>query len=183
MEEIWKDIEGYEGLYQVSNFGRVKSLNIIKFNQFSSYKHKGRVLKLQLNKQTGYMYVNLSKLKSYKTTSIHRLVAKAFIPNPENKSQVNHKDGNKFNNYVENLEWCTQIENSFHAYQNGLNKLSPLHFKGEEHQRCKLSNKDILNIRSRINYGYGFYAELAREYGVTKENIESIYNRRTWKHI
>lgn len=94
--EIWKDIEGYEGLYQVSNLGRVKSL---KFN-------KEKILKLLLDSK-GYYKVNLYKNNKIKTYLMHRLIASAFISNPNNLPQVNHKDEDKTNNKVENLEWCT----------------------------------------------------------------------------
>lgn len=93
--EIWKDIEGYEGLYQVSNYGRVKSLN----------KRKGRILKPAKDKG-GYLRVALHKQGTQKHYKIHRLVAQAFIPNPQNLPQVNHKDENPTNNTVQNLEWC-----------------------------------------------------------------------------
>lgn len=93
MEEIWKDIEGYEGLYQVSNMGRVKSLK------------NDIILKPYILR--GYEKVLLYKNKKRKHFQIHRLVAMAFIPNPDNKPQVNHKDENKTNNCVDNLEWCT----------------------------------------------------------------------------
>lgn len=93
MEEIWKDIEGYEGLYQVSNLGRVRSLrrNIIFKNRIE---------------RSGYEGVYLYKNKGYKYFLIHRLVANAFISNPDNLPQVNHKDENKLNNCISNLEWC-----------------------------------------------------------------------------
>lgn len=94
-KEIWKDILGYEGLYQVSNFGRVKSL---KFG-------KERILKLIKDKD-GYFIVNLYKNKKIKSFRVHRLVAEAFIDNPDNLPQVNHKDENPSNNVVSNLEWC-----------------------------------------------------------------------------
>ena len=100
--EIWKDIEGYEGIYQVSNLGRTKRL----------YKNdKEKILKPFSNKD-GYLIVNLCKEGKVKSRSVHRLVAQAFIPNPENKPEVNHKDENKSNNKVENLEWVTSKENN-----------------------------------------------------------------------
>ena len=100
MKEIWKDINGYEGLYQVSNLGNVKSL---KTNKILS----------PVGKE--YKHVILYNKGDRKTLKIHRLVAEAFIPNPENKPQVNHKDEDKYNNIVENLEWCTHEENMNHG--------------------------------------------------------------------
>lgn len=97
MEEIWKDIEGYEGMYQVSNMGRVKSLR--------------RNIILSQGIANGYEMVTLSTNNISKGYYIHRLVANAFIPNPDNLPQVNHKDENKLNNCVDNLEWCTQEYN------------------------------------------------------------------------
>lgn len=113
MEEIWKDIEGYEGIYQVSSIGRVKRLKGV-------YCKEDRFIKYYLNK--GYRFIFLWKNNKYKAAPIHRLVALAFIPNENNKPQVNHIDGVKANNCVENLEWNTHSENMRHAFDNGLNK-------------------------------------------------------------
>ena len=121
MKEEWRDIAGYEGLYQVSNFGRVKSLN---------YNHtigKERILKPSITKR-GYLMVVLFKNKKGKTFLIHRLVAQAFIPNPNNYPCVNHKSEIKTQNNVENLEWCdnkynlnygTRVERIFKKTTNG----------------------------------------------------------------
>ena len=101
MEEVWKDIEGYEGLYQVSSCGRVKGLGNGKSNN-----SKERILKA--NKIRGcYLQVGLFKEGKRKHFLVHRLVANAFLPNPENLKYVNHKDENPKNNYVSNIEWCT----------------------------------------------------------------------------
>lgn len=122
MEEIWKDIKGYEGLYQVSNLGNIKSLEKIQvFPNGGLNIRKEKALKP--NKMSnGYLNVRLynSKQKGY---GIHRLVAQAFIPNPNNYSQVNHIDGNKQNNFVDNLEWCDASYNQKHAIQTGLKKV------------------------------------------------------------
>ena len=105
--EIWKDIEGYEGLYQVSNMGRVKSLN---------YRRTGKEEILEGLKNTwGYLYVQLSKDGKVKQCRINRLVAQAFLPNPDNLPIINHKDEDKCNNHMDNLEWCS------HSYNNTYN--------------------------------------------------------------
>ena len=112
MEEIWKDIKGYEGRYQISNYGNIKSL---KRNGCS-----GGMIKTE--KRHGYLRVRLWKESTVKNYSIHKLVAISFLPNYDNKPFINHKDGNKENNFVGNLEWCSQKENMVHAYENGLIK-------------------------------------------------------------
>ena len=118
--EIWKDIKGYEGLYQVSNFGNVKSLERYKKNHSKLQKVNEKILKATINKTNGYVYVMLMKNASEKNTRVHKLVAEAFLPNEDNKPQINHIDGNKANNKVDNLEWCTCSENVTHAYKNRL---------------------------------------------------------------
>jgi hypothetical protein len=120
MEEFFKDIEGYEGLYQVSNLGRVKSLGKVNGLTKSRLK-KEKILKFGGNGK-GYMMVSLWKDKKESRKLIHRLVAKAFIINKENKPYVNHLDGIKNNNNVENLKWVTASENTTHAFSFGLNK-------------------------------------------------------------
>lgn len=117
--EIWKDIKGYEGLYQVSNLGKVRSLDRKIKN-----KHGFRTIKGQLINPfmwgAGYLYVNLHKEQMRISKSVHRLVAEAFLPNEEGKPEVNHKDGDKKNNKADNLEWATSSENEKHAYNSGL---------------------------------------------------------------
>ena len=119
--EIWADIEGYEGLYQVSNLGRVKSLvgynghrHVKREKMLNPYKHKA-------SKNYYRSVVKLTKEGHKKDMKVHRLVAKSFLPNPENKPNINHIDGNPLNNDVSNLEWCTQKENVHHAIATELN--------------------------------------------------------------
>lgn len=123
--EIFKDIVKFENKYQISNTGKVRN------------KKTGLILKPKYN-QKGYQYVNLSvsKTKSIKWY-IHRLVGFHFIPNPGNKPQINHIDGNPSNNMVENLEWVTNTENQYHAVLNNL------HFQGETHKDSKFTNESI----------------------------------------
>lgn len=114
--EHWKDIIGYEGLYQVSDRGRVKSLS--KYDRLGRF-HSERILSMCDNGK-GYLVVNLKVNGSQRMRTVHSLVATAFLPNVENKPCVNHKDGNKRNNSAENLEWVTFSENTIHAVENGL---------------------------------------------------------------
>ena len=113
--EIWKDIKGYEGLYQVSNFGRIRSLTRQVENGKGLYVRNGQEMK-QAYSSTGYKIVALCKDGKRKMFKVHRLVAIAFIDNPLNKKEVNHIDGNIENNLMENLEWVTHRENIIHAY-------------------------------------------------------------------
>lgn len=118
--EVWKDVKGYEGFYQVSNKGRVKSLarTIVRSDgQYKSIKEK--ILKSGTSSK-GYQQINLCRNGKQKTMKIHRLVAEAYIPNSKNKPEVNHKDGDKSNNVISNLEWVTPKENMRHAYDIGL---------------------------------------------------------------
>ena len=118
--ETWRDVVGYEGYYKVSNIGRVKSVERKIWNGKGYKTEFSRILKQALNYK-GYPIVYLSKESKQKTVSVHRLVALAFISNPQNKPQVNHIDGNKKNNNVSNLEWCSNQENQLHAVINKLN--------------------------------------------------------------
>ena len=120
MSEIWKDIPGYEGLYQVSNMGRILSLN---YGHRKSWNKK----ELKLSRSnSGYYHVQLYKNGIVSTKLIHVLVATVFVENCGNKPEVNHKDGNKKNNCASNLEWVTRKENLKHAVENGLRRRSPM---------------------------------------------------------
>lgn len=123
MEEIWKDIEGYEGKYQVSNLGNVRSLG---------YRNSKIVRNLQPKLNANYLFVHLRKQGVSKFPMVHRLVAKAFIPNPNNYPEVNHKDEDKHNNCVNNLEWCTRTHNITYGTIVGRIKET----KKKLHRRC-----------------------------------------------
>lgn len=120
MKEIWKDIKNYEGLYQISNLGNVKSLE-----RYVNHLNGVRIVHEKILKpiidNTGYYVVSLWKENICERIHIHRIVTENFIPNISNKPFVNHIDGNKLNNCINNLEWCTPKENNIHAYKYGLN--------------------------------------------------------------
>lgn len=161
MKEIWKGIDGYEEFYQVSNLGRVKSLDrVIKKSKYS-YMIKGKVFKTSLNNK-GYAQTELTKGGKRKYFKVHRLVALHFLPN-ENASDltVNHIDGNKLNNEVNNLEWCTLEENMWHAYKNNLK------FR-------KYSDENIKEIRDLYKNTNLTQKEIGNIYGINKSYIGSI---------
>jgi hypothetical protein len=114
--EKWKDIKGYEGIYQVSDLGNIKSLDRLAWNGHAMHIHKGRLMK---PKGAKYKEIHLCKEGKIKKHYMHRLVAQAFIDNPNNKPQVNHLNGVHADNRLENLEWCTAEENNKHAWDNG----------------------------------------------------------------
>lgn len=114
----WASIEGYEGLYEVSADGRVRTVPHVT----NGHTVRQRYLKIAAYNSQRYAAVRLYKDGKPKDYKVHRLVAKAFVPNPKNKPQVNHIDGNKLNNSASNLEWCTQAENNRHAIDNGLQR-------------------------------------------------------------
>jgi len=124
MGEIWKDIPNYEGLYQISNLGRVKSLERIVLQKNGRKRVQHELIRKPRKVYKGYLQIDLWKNHEYSAKRINRLVAQAFIPNPENKPEVNHIDGNKENNCVDNLEWVTGKENMQHAIRTGLWKAS-----------------------------------------------------------
>lgn len=132
MQEIWKDIKNYEGCYQVSNLGRVRSLNYKQTKQIKE-------LSYRVNHK-GYIDVHLSKNGKSKRIVIHRLVAQTFIPNPNALPQINHIDGNKQNNNTTNLEWCNNSENQKHAYKKGL-QLKKIGVNNPNHK--KLNQYDL----------------------------------------
>ena len=164
--EEWKEIEGFEG-YHISNLGRVKS-----FKRYA----EGKIMSLNMTKQ-GYYHVILYSNKILKGMKVHRLVASAFIPNPENKPQVNHIDGDKSNNCVNNLEWSTASENQFHAIELGLSTSC----KGMKHGRSKLTEELVIEILERGKWSS--YETIAKYYGVDRKTIEDILKRKRWKYI
>lgn len=171
-KEIWKNIKGYKG-YQISTHGRVKSFRRDKIN--------GKLLKLSVH-PTGYIYVTLYLGDKPKKHRVHRLVVLNFLEKVLNKNIVNHKDGNKDNNYVENLEWSTISENTQHAYDNNLIKN---HLKGEEVFNSKLTEDIVRYIRKNYIKGSKEFGQraLGRKFGVTHATIQSVLNGKSWAHV
>lgn len=177
MKEIWKDITGYEGYYQISNFGEVKSLSktITRKNGVKVFMPE-KILKQTLS-NPGYYSLILSKDTIKKNFRVHRLIASAFLPNTNQKKEVNHINGIKTDNRIENLEWSTSSENKIHAFKTGLKK--PSNLKGIKNGRCKLTEINVLQIRKSALSN----KELSIIYCVTPELIGQIKNRKRWIHI
>ncbi len=167
-DEQWRDVVGYEGLYQVSNFGRVKSF------------HKGKVIiRKPVTLSDGYQQVSLDKNGKRKCMGIHVLVAKMFIPNPENKPMVDHYDRNPANNTVRNLSWVTNSENQRRAVELGSKKC------GCDNPRSNLSSEQVREIRRlyvRRSHEFGSVA-LAKMFGVSVSTIKRIVNGTSYKNV
>lgn len=182
MEEIWKDIEGYGGSYKISNKGRVKSLNRTIYKRGYPYNIKGKFIKQVFRKskqENRYFGVGLYRDGKSKNYYVHRLVAKAFISNPENKPTVNHKDGDRFNNCVGNLEWATQQENIQHSWDNGMS--TPHHkIKGENHPKSKLKKEDVLFIRKCAKTNEMNTLELSIKYNISTRHVNNLKKGKYW---
>lgn len=181
IEEIWKDVEELDNLYQVSNHGRIKRKrrkNKTKRREAGYFWASEKILNIKPN--TDWYPILTVRIDGVKSLFyIHRLVAKCFIPNPENKPQVNHINGNKKDNHVTNLEWVTSSENRLHAHRIGLKNN-----RGEKHSRHVLTESQVLLIRKEFSDNPNLKkAHIARQYKVTKSTIRALLNRKSWKHI
>lgn len=167
MNEEWRDVVGYEGLYAVSSLGRVKRL---ADPDSAGCMRKERIRKPCPDKNT-YFKVNLCKDGKVKVFFVHRLVAIAFIPTNDYSLQINHKNGNKQDNSVENLEWVTCKENVYHAHQMGL--VHPAHNQryGETNSHCKVTDEQVEEIRKDKT---STIAQLCEKYGIGKTQIRRI---------
>jgi hypothetical protein len=177
--EIWKDIPEYKGIYQVSNLGRVKRL------QTSQNRSNNKILNLKeklLNgtiNYFGYNRVTLYKNCIGKSCAVHRLVAICFIENKLNKPQVNHIDGNKLNNIVENLEWCNNSENQLHAWKLGLNRTSDN--LDLYRTNCIVTKELVIKIREELKTTKSRI--LAKKYNLSESQMSNIKNNKRWKAI
>ena len=160
----WEVINYYRN-YMISNRGEVFSLSHAK-------------LLKPFQNPNGYIYITLSKHGKTKCIKVHRLVAEYFVYNPDKKEYVNHKDGNKSNNYMTNLEWVTASENQKHAARNGL-----IYFhRGTSHHNSKLKPGDVIKIRDMYDKNIP-HKEIADRFNINRRYVGTIGRRDTWKHI
>jgi predicted XRE-type DNA-binding protein len=163
---MWHDIKGYyRGCYFINDKGQVKN-------------KKGNILKPATDKG-GYKWIILQRNKVKKYKYIHRLVAECLLPNPHNKKEVNHKNGIKDDNRVENLEWCTPSENVLHSIKEGLRV--PL--KGSEIGNSKLKESDVITIKNMLKKGDVLQKNIAEMFNITPTTVSDIKKGRSWSHI
>ena len=176
LKEIWKSIKNYEGLYEISNYGRVKSINRLVKGRWGFTKINEKILNLVFDKD-GYLIVTLCKDGKQKVGKVHRLVAEAFLDNPNNYPVINHIDGRKENNNVENLEFCTQSHNVKEAYRLGLEKpqLTGLGKLGIKNKKAMKIKQIDLATNEVVNYYYGTL-EAQRNTGINFRNIHMCLN-------
>lgn len=160
LEEEWRPVVGWEGLYEVSSLGNVRSQ---------------RGMMKQKKAWNGRCEISLSRNGVKKSVLVHRMVARAFLGDSSSKPCVNHLDGNPLNNHVSNLEWCTYSENDEHARRNGL-------MGGERGNTTKLTTKQVRELRVRFDGGES-PTKLAAEYGIKRGNVYKIGNRKTWRYV
>lgn len=170
--EFWKDIKEYEGMYEVSNLGRVKSLKRERISRGNSIAFvKERILAVSKDSY-GYPVATLYRNNEPNWVKVHRLVAESFIENVYNKPEVNHKNGIRNDNRVENLEWCTQSENSIHKFR-VLKSING---------RSIITADDAVSIRTKYRSGNFTQIELSKEYGLCKGQISRIVCKKCWNY-
>jgi hypothetical protein len=171
MEEIWKDVKGFEGRFRISNHGKVMSIN---------GRFKGERLLTPCADTNGYFITQLRMKPFNKFFRIHQLVAEHFIFKPEGLHYicVNHKDGNKQNNHVSNLEWLSRKDNCTHAVDTGLHSA-----KGSKHHNSKLTENKVIEMRGMYKTGKYTHEQIGSLFGITRRQAGDVINKVNWKHI
>lgn len=170
MKEEWKDIKGFEGRYQVSSLGRIRSIRT-KFLKLSPASKDMPYYRVALYKSP--------KRHDWVRKPVHQIVAEAFVKKPDKKGLVvNHIDGNKHNNKPENLEWVTTKENNLHAIKNGLRWF----YRGEDHPNAKLTEEQVKRIR-KLRHNKVRIKSIAKRFGIAWQTVMDITNRKIWKHV
>lgn len=172
MKEIWKKIEGYSH-YEISNLGRVRS-----YRKANAILENPKIKNIEMD-IWGYARVSLCAESICKHYKVHRLIAEAFIENPLNKKEINHINGIKTDNRIENLEWVTRSENAKHAYSLGLSKK----MQGELNGHSKLTQDDVSKIRELWLSTDFLQKDIAKIFGVARTTINAIVNKYNWKHV
>lgn len=174
LAETWKPIIGFEDSYEISNYGNVKSIDRIV--PTTNRHKKEHIMKPSVKK--GYLVIRLQYLGKNKYSLIHRLVAEHFLIKQYENHEVNHIDGNKKNNYVNNLEWVSRSDNHIHAHQLGLKKSN----LGEKSNLTKLKTEEVLIIRELCNKGE-YYNTIAKKFNISISQVKRIHKRINWKHL
>lgn len=179
--EEWRDVVGWEDLYSISNFGRLKTKE--KYLNSPNCKRGIRFIPEKMIRarvyNSGHLRATLHRENKCVTKLVHRLVAEAFLPRIEGKNWVNHKDCNKLNNQVDNLEWCTPSENVQHAWANGRMPI----IRGEDKINAKLTEEQVIEVRRVYALGGISQDKLALLYSVKRGCIKSIVENKSWKYL
>lgn len=179
-KEIWKDIPSFDGYYQVSNRGRIRSWK--GGNNFTGVQRLKEPKILTLYKEkNGYLRANICHNNKKQHLSVHRCVAECFVKNPEDKPQVNHKNGIKSDNIFSNIEWATPSENHVHAHENGFKNAD--HVTGEKNHNSKLTKTDVVKIDNLLNKGSFTQKEIGNRFNVSASQISHIKCGKLWSHI
>ena len=177
MDEIWKPVPGYELQYEASSLGRIRS------TRSKTNTRCGLILKPKVSKRK-YLDVTLCNNGIKKSYRVHAVIAVAFLGPRPLGGTVNHKDGNKQNNTVDNLEWCSVKDNIRHARLFlGGNYTNPPILRGEKNPKTPLKSEDVIEIRRKRREDKTTFSQLAKIYGVSKSAIRNIVNYKTWIHI
>lgn len=179
MEEIWKEIDGYDGFYEVSNKGNVRSWKI-RNGKSNKKAHVPHILNSFKDKD-GYRKCGLSKSGKTKQYRIARLVGIAFLDDTKEHLQINHIDGNKSNDSINNLEWVTAKENVNHSIEEGLR--THKHMMGARNKNSILCKSDVLDIRNAYRLNIFTHQEIANAYDVSRQHISAIINKKRWPHL